>query len=84
MECHQLSIFVLKPNDWCNFMARVPTPTNFDFMSAKERRDWIESQIWTEGGLKSILEEEALANKEQEEEEGRRLYNRIKQLIFKK
>lgn len=61
-------------------MARMPTPSNFGIISAKRRREWIESHSWSEGGLKSILAEEAEANKAQEEG---RLWNRIKRFISK-
>lgn len=58
-------------------MARMPTPGNFSSMSPSERRKWIESQTWSEGGLRSILAEDA----EIAAEEDKKIWNRIKKKV---
>src|SRR3546814_2768739 len=49
-------------------MARWPTPGNWHDKTPAERRAWIEEREWSPGGLRSIMADEAEANRMDDED----------------
>jgi hypothetical protein len=50
-------------------MARWPTPGNWRNKTPAQRRAWIEERDWSPGGLRSIMAEEAEANRMDDEDQ---------------